>query len=282
MGTTSTTTLQIGQRLERYRIEGLLGSGGMGAVYRAHDQMLQRTVAIKVTDRADADTRRLLLQEGRLAASLSHPAICRVHAIRADGNPPFIVMEHVQGIPLSTLIQGGRGLPVDVALRHTRQLVDAVAYAHHRGVVHGDLKSANIMIEPGGTLKIVDFGLAVRHRIEGNAGEFDLETTRASGRSGAGTIPYMSPEMLRGGPSDLLSDVWAFGVVTYEMVSGCRPFTGATRYEVAAAILTCTPPPLPSHVPGRLRRIVVKCLEKSRDNRYRSGRDVAIDFEDLR
>jgi serine/threonine protein kinase len=256
--------------------------GGMGVVYRARDRKLQRTVAIKVTDRTDADTRRLLAQEGRLAASLCHPAICRVYAIGANGNPPFIVMEHVNGMPLSTLIQPGRGLPVEVALRHATQLVDAVAYAHHRGVVHGDLKSANIMIEPGGTLKIVDFGLAVRQRIDGDASQFDLETTRASGRSGAGTIPYMSPEVLRGGPSDLLSDVWALGVVTYEMLSGCRPFTGATRYEVAAAIFTCPPPPLPSHVPGSLRRIVVKCLEKSRDNRYRSGRDVATAFEDLR
>src|SRR5262245_29172215 len=282
MGSTCAATLRIGQPFGRYRIEGLLGSGGMGVVYRARDRKLQRTVAIKVPERTDADTRRLLLQEGRLAASLTHPAICRVHAIRANADPPFIVMEHVNGTPLSTVIQRGDGLPLELALRYATQLVGAVAYAHGRGVVHGDLKSANILIEPGGTLKVVDFGLAVRQRIDADASRFELETTRASGRSGAGTIPYMSPEVLRGGPSDLLSDVWALGVVTYEMLSGCRPFTGSTRYEMASAILTRGPWPLPPRVPGSLRRIVVKCLEKSPDDRYRSGRDVATAFEDFR
>ena len=282
MENTGGPALRIGQRLGRYRIEGLLGVGGMGAVYRAHDRMLQRTVAIKVPDRTDPDTRRSLLQEARLAASLSHPAICGVHAIGADGDQPFIVMEHVSGLPLSTLIPPGRGLPVASALRYATQLVNAVAHAHSRGVVHGDLKSANVMIEPGGAVKIVDFGLAVRQPIDGDARRFESDTTRAFSRSGAGTVPYMAPEVLSGRQADLPADVWGLGVLTYEMVSGRRPFAGATRYEVAAAILNDPPAPLPGHLPGALRRIVGRCLEKNPGGRYRSGRELAAAFEELR
>src|SRR5262249_12118874 len=190
--------VQIGQRVGRYQIEALLGVGGMGMVYRAHDGMLQRTVAIKVPGRTDSDTRRSLLEEARLAASLSHPAICGIHAVGADGDQPFIVMEHVRGMPLSTLIQPGRGLPIESALRYAMQLVDAVAHAHGRGVVHCDLKSANVMIDPTGAVKLIDFGLAVRQPLDGDASRFDVNTTRASSRSGAGTVPYMAPELLSG------------------------------------------------------------------------------------
>jgi serine/threonine protein kinase len=172
--------LRIGQRLGRYRIEALLGVGGMGLVYRAHDRMLQRTVAIKIPERTDSKARRWLLEEARAAASLSHPAICSVHAIGSDGDQAFIVMEHVKGAPLSTLIRPGSGLALDLVRRYVVQIVDAVAYAHSRGVVHCDLKSANIMIGQGGTVKLVDFGMAVRQPMAGDTDKVVADTTRAA------------------------------------------------------------------------------------------------------
>ena len=268
------TSLRIGQRLGRYRIEALLGMGGMAAVYRAHDRMLQRTVAIKVPNRTDADAWRSLLQEARLAALLSHPAICRIHAVGSDGHRPFIVMEHVIGVPISMVMQSER-LPVPAALGYITQIVQAVAHAHTRHVVHCDLKSSNILIGPDGSVKIVDFGIAVRQSTDEDTRSMDLETTRSCGSSGAGTIPYMAPEVLSGRRADWRSDVWALGVLMYEIFSGDRPFKGATRYEIAAAILGHAPAPLPARVPADLRLVVARCLEKEPDNRYRSGCEVA-------
>ena len=279
MGTSSGSPLQIGQRLGSYRIDALLGVGGMGAVYCARDRALRRTVAIKVVDRADAAARRALLQEARIAASLCHPGICSVHEVGCIGDQPFIVMEHVAGEPLSAVIPQGRGLPLETALHYALQIVDAVAHAHAHGVVHRDLKSANVMVGDGGVVKILDFGLATCQV----AVDPDSETTRTEtpSSSGAGTIPYMAPEILCGRRAGPRSDVWALGVLIHEMIAGSRPFAGATRYEVAAAILERAPAPLPAHVPAALRRVIARCLEKTIDERFASARQLAAALDEL-
>jgi serine/threonine protein kinase len=266
----------IGQDLGPYRIDALLGSGGMGIVYRATDRDLQRTVAIKVVAgmESDADARRWLLQEARLAAALSHPSICGVHEVGHLGDQPFIVMEHVAGSPLATLITKGNGLTLETALHYAIQIVDGVAHAHHHGIVHRDLKSSNIMIAPDGRAKILDFGLAVRQVSAAEAS--DAETTRSPDvPSGAGTVPYMAPELLRGRPADTRSDIWALGVLLQEMITGRRPFRGATRYELAAAILGEPAIPLPQQVPASMRHLVSRCLAKNPADRYQLASELA-------
>src|SRR6185503_9803035 len=175
------TTLKVGEIVAGYRIDGLLGSGGMGRVYLARDNALQRTVAIKLVD-PRCQRPQELVREARLAASLDHPAICTIHGVDYLGEEPFLVMEHVKGRPLSKVIRGRRSVSVTTALDFARQIVAAVAHAHDRGVIHGDLKSSNIMVGPDGRIKILDFGLAVR-RDGGIAGE-EIDTTHRSPASG--------------------------------------------------------------------------------------------------
>ena len=272
----------IGRTLGSYRIDALLGAGGMGIVYRAWDCELERTVAIKVVDRArsNGDGARWLLQEARLAAALSHPSICAIHEVgRVDGQP-FIVMEHVKGSLLASLIPEGEGLSLESALHYASQIVDAVAHAHGRGIVHRDLKSSNIMIAPDGRAKLLDFGLAVRHGVDVESGEL---ATTCSGEtpSAAGTVPYMSPERLRGRTADARADIWALGVLIYEMVTGRRPFSGSTRYEMAAAILGDAAVPLPPTVPVWLRQVIARALARNPADRYQCARELALALDDL-
>jgi serine/threonine protein kinase len=274
--------LQIGQNMGRYRIEALLGAGGMGVVYLAHDDELRRRVAIKLIDsrRRDRRSSRLLLEEARVTASLNHPAICGVHEVGLLGDDPYIVLEHVDGTPLSDLIPRDRGLNVETAIHYAIDIVDGIAHAHARGVVHGDLKSSNVMIERGGRVRILDFGLAVHRTVA--TGSDSLETTRpCTVLSGAGTVPYMAPELLSGRSADPRSDVWAIGVVIFEMLAGCRPFRGGTTYELAAAILNGRPAPLPPRVPRTLRRIVRKCLCGDPVSRFVTARDLAVALDDV-
>jgi serine/threonine protein kinase len=271
--------LRVGQRFGPYRIDGVLGTGGMGIVYRAHDRKLRRTVAIKLVDRSNAAARRSLLQEARLAASLSHPSICAVYEVGRIRDQPYVVMEHVVGQPLSAIIRTGAGIGIEVTLHYTNQIVDAVAHAHGRNIVHCDLKSANIMITSGGGVKILDFGLANRQPVDLDASA--TETTRSEMPSGAGTVPYMAPEVLRGHRADRRSDVWALGILLYEMAAGRRPFAGATRYELAAAILGEDPPPLPGRVPAGLCAIAARCLTKDPDRRFPCARSLAVALDDL-
>jgi eukaryotic-like serine/threonine-protein kinase len=270
----------IGQDLGPYRIEALLGTGGMGIVYRARHLQLERTVAIKMVDRgrSKADSERWLLQEARLAAALNHPCICNVHDIGYVGDQPFIVMEHVEGTLLSALIPAGQGFPVGTALHYALQIADAVAHAHGRGIVHRDLKSSNIIVGPDGRVKLLDFGLAVRT----NADASELDTTGSKEMpSEAGTVPYMAPELLRGRPADRRSDVWALGVLVHEMLTGRRPFVGATRYELAAAILGDPVVPLAREVPAGWRSVVARSLMKDPAERYQCAREVSAALDDL-
>jgi serine/threonine protein kinase len=273
--------IRVGQTLGRYRIEGLLGRGGMGQVYLARDTSLRHTVAIKVVD-PDRQNRSGLIREARLAAALDHPSICAVHEIGQLGGEPYIVMEHVKGTPLATVIRGRRAVPIETALWYERQIADAVAHAHDRGIVHGDLKSSNVMIAANGRVKVLDFGLAVRRVSPDEASLAETDTPCQSPSSAcAGTVPYMAPELLRGHAPDELSDIWALGVMLHEMLVGCRPFRGATAYELAAHILADERVPVSGRVPDAVSHIIDCCLSAIPPDRYLSARALSAAIRDI-
>jgi len=272
----------LGQQLGHYRILEKIGAGGMGEVYRAHDEQLDRDVALKVLPAhtlTDETARARLLREARAAAALNHPHICTIHEVGEAGGQAYIAMELVEGKPLSALVPG-QGLPVETVLRFGSQIADALAHAHERRIVHRDLKSANVVITPEGRAKVLDFGLA--KRISGE--ELAEVTTRSQAsltQAGAliGTVPYMAPEQLRGQPADARSDVWALGVVLYEMVAGARPFQGQTSFELSSAILNQVPPPLSPAVPTQLGAVIERCLAKEPGQRYQQGSEVRAALE---
>ena len=274
---------KVGQQIGVYRIEALLGSGGMGAVYLAQDAELGRRVAIKVVGpvASDPESSRSLLDEARMAAALNHPSICSVHGVGRIDAEPFIVMEHIVGRPLSSLIPEGSGLPLETAIHYAMQITDALAHAHARGVVHGDIKSANVMVGADGRTKILDFGLAVRPVKTSVPGDAPTTTRRPIERSCSGTVAYMAPELLRGLAPSVRSDLWAFGVLFYEMLTGLRPFAGGTAYELAAAVLTHPPMPLPSRIPARLRALVSRCLATHPSDRFGSATELGAALDDL-
>jgi serine/threonine protein kinase/TolB-like protein len=267
----------VGRQLAHYRILHELGAGGMGEVYRARDERLERDVAIKVLPAArlaDPTARARLLREARAAAALNHPHICTIHEVGESGGRTYIAMELVEGRPLSARLAAG-GLPLDETVRYGVQLADALAHAHDRGVLHRDLKSANIIVTPDGRVKVLDFGLARRLTTE----DVTTATTQSQvflTRPGAlmGTVAYMAPEQLRGRVADQRSDVWALGVVLYEMAAGALPFQGQTGFELSATILSELPaPPAPSGPPA-LQAVIARCLEKDADRRYARAGDV--------
>jgi TolB-like protein/Tfp pilus assembly protein PilF/predicted Ser/Thr protein kinase len=260
----------VGTTLAQYHIEALLGSGGMGIVYRAFDTRLQRTVAIKLLQSVARDDsgRARLLKEARSASSLNHPNICTIYEVGELEGQAYIVMECVEGKTLSRLIPPGEGLPLEQALGYATQIADGLAHAHDRGVVHRDLKSANVVIASDGRVKILDFGVA-RRADEGRCLD-DTQTMTASAEGAmAGTPLYMAPEVLRGEAADVRSDIWAFGVTLYEMAAGERPFDARSASELASAILRDPPAPLPPHVPPGLRAVITRCLAKDPERRYR-------------
>jgi eukaryotic-like serine/threonine-protein kinase len=266
-------SIPSGTRLGSYEILSMLGSGGMGAVYRAYDSKLQRTVAVKIlSEEAGEDGRRLLLQEARAASALSHPHICVIYEVgEADGRA-FIAMEYVDGKPLSEMIPA-QGLPVETVLRYGTQIAEALTHAHDRGVIHRDLKSSNIIVSREGLAKVVDFGLARRFAF--SAPDMPTSSNVLETDSGlAGTISYMAPELLLGDPPTVASDLWALGVLLYEMSSGHLPFTGRTSFELTAAVLRGGVPPLSAAVPSGIRMIIALCLAREPAARYRSAGEV--------
>jgi serine/threonine protein kinase/Flp pilus assembly protein TadD len=278
----------IGRTLGHYRVLAKLGEGGMGVVYRAHDERLDRDVALKVLPAgtlSDATARARLLQEARLASKLNHPHICTIFDVAEEGattgSPQailFIAMELVEGHSLSERLAAG-GMPPDEVLRYGLQIADAVAHAHERGVVHRDLKCANVVVTPEGRAKVLDFGLA-RRLTEG-----DLEgVTRSlvsltAPNAVIGTLAYMAPEQLRGQPADARSDVWALGVMLHEMAAGERPFHGHTSFELSLAILREAPRPLPGRVPPALQAVIAKCLSREPGARYRNAGELRAALE---
>lgn len=270
----------IGSRIGQYRIESQLGAGAMGVVYRAYDTRLERLVAIKVFSDLDATpkARERLLHEARSASALNHPHICTIHEVGESGDTPYLVMEFVEGRPLSGLIPAG-GFPVETVALYGSQIASALAHAHSRGVVHRDLKCLNIVVTPEGHTKVLDFGIALRQAQIASDADTIIKTKaqndsfQTAGRV-AGTVAYMAPEALRGEPVDRRADIWALGVVLYEMASASLPFSGQTSFEVSGHILHAPPPALPDRVPAALRAIVLQCLAKDPARRYQDAGEV--------
>jgi eukaryotic-like serine/threonine-protein kinase len=271
--------MEDGQIVGSYTITRKLGEGGMGAVFLAYDTTLHRPVALKfIAHAADTESSRSrLLREARNAAALNHPNICTIHEVNHEGGTAFIAMEYVEGRSLRDAIDDTGALPKGDVLRFAIQMADALAYAHEHGVVHRDLKAANVMIAADGRLKIVDFGLARRD----DALITDATTLASVVHAGspAGTPYAMSPEQVRGEPADARSDVWALGVLLYEMLTGTKPFASASVPELFSAILKEPPRAWPSAVSPALRGVVERCLEKDPSRRYQRARDVQLVLE---
>ena len=263
-----------------YRILAKIGQGGMGIVYRAHDEMLDRDVALKVVgaeSSVEKSSREHLLHEARASSGLSHPNICTIHEVGEFDGELFMVMELVEGKPLKTLI-GSVGLAVESILRYGIQIAGALAHAHSRNIVHHDLKSANIVVTPQGLVKVLDFGLA--KRLPDTAGEATGSIALVEGTSAiAGTLSYIAPEVLRGQPGDHRSDLWALGVVLYEAASGQLPFRGSTSLEISSAIIHELPPPLPDRIPPGLWAIIQRCLMKEPAQRYQQAGEIQAALE---
>ena len=255
------TNEQIGQ----YRITGRLGQGGMGEIFAARDEKLNRTVAVKFIANAQMDSeasRRLFLREARAAAALDHPFICTVHDVLEHNGQPVIVMERVEGETLLALISRG-SLPVDQLVRYSKEIAEALGAAHARGIVHRDIKASNIMLTPSGHVKVMDFGLAVI--LNASADDATAHVSEELKTRVAGTLPYMAPEVLRGEPSTPAADVYALGVVMYEMATGRRPFGGKNDAMLISEILERKPTPprhLNSVVPRSLDDLIVGLLAK--------------------
>jgi serine/threonine-protein kinase len=265
----------VGQTLGRYRILETLGAGGMGVVYRAHDPTLDRDVALKVLQPevlASEAGRKRFVAEALALSRLNHPHICTVYEIAEADGQTFIAMEYVRGRPLSTLIPSG-GLPAEKLLRYGTQTSSALAHAHEHGIVHRDLKSANVIVTPEGLVKVLDFGLARRLDSEQDAAAPTRSDITAPNTM-LGTPAYMAPEVLLGSPADVRSDVWSLGVILHEMAVGTRPFSGNTTAGLTSAIIKDAPGPLPSRVPAGLYAVIQRCLAKEPEQRYQAMGEV--------
>jgi TolB-like protein len=274
--------LPAGGRLAHYRIISQLGAGGMGEVYHARDEQLDRDIAVKLLPAVsfgDPAARSRLVREARAAAALNHPNVCTVYEVGEANGQAYIAMELVEGQTLSAKLASG-ALPTDLVIDYGRQLADALTHAHERGVVHRDLKSNNIIVTPDGRAKVLDFGLAKRSTgADLAAAVTQMHASLSQPGTVVGTLPYMSPEQLRGESAQVSSDIWALGVVLYEMTTGMRPFQGQTPFELSASILNDTPLPLPAHVPWSLRTAIDRCLVKDCSERYRNAADVRASLE---
>ena len=236
--------MMLGDALLHYRIDARLGAGAMGVVYRAYDTRLERTVAIKQLQDAlsELSTARIL-EEARAASALNHPNIATIYDVVVVDGRAVIVMEYVDGIPLSQLIPAG-GLAPSVVIDYGRQIADAVSAAHERGVVHRDIKSSNIVLTGSGRPKVLDFGLA--RRLPVNASGQVEASAQPTTLGVAGTPAYMSPEALRGEAAAPRVDVWSLGIVLYEMATGHRPYEDGTPFQLAAAVLSQSPVVVPA------------------------------------
>src|SRR5579862_9441442 len=271
----------IGQILGHCRVVAKIGEGGMGVVYRAYDEVLHRDVALKVVkkdSRLDASSSQRLLHEARASSALAHPNICTIYEVAENEGELYIVMELVEGKTLAEMAAAG-GLPPESVLRYAVQIASALARAHDRGIVHRDLKTANIVITTEGLVKVLDFGLAKQVGggiLEGPTRSF---ATIDNTSSVSGTLPYMAPEILRGEVADHRSDLWALGIVLYEAVSGRRPFAGRTGFEISSAIMREIPELLGPPVPPGLWAIIQRCLAKEPLQRYQRAGEVQAALE---
>ena len=271
--------LTPGTRLGAYEVVSAIGAGGMGEVYRATDSNLKRAVAIKVLPAAvagDADRLTRFQREAEVLAALNHPNIAAIYGLEKTADFTAIVMELVEGEDLSALIDRSGSRPLADALPIAKQIADALEAAHEQGIVHRDLKPANIKVRADGTVKVLDFGLAKAMDVTGasNADAMKSPTMTARATQAGmiiGTAAYMAPEQARGKPVDKRADIWAYGVVLYEMLSGRRAFAGEEISDVLAAVLRqdIDWSVLPEETPRRLRRLLERCLDRDVKSRLR-------------
>ena len=280
--------IAAGTRLGRYEIRSKIGEGGMGEVYRAYDPKVNREVAIKILPASlstDKDRLARFEQEAQAAGGLNHPNILIIHHVDTHDGAPYIVSELLEGETLRERM-GGVALPQRKAIDYALQMAHGLAAAHEKGIVHRDLKPENIFITKDGRVKILDFGLAKLTGADSAQSQTEVPTRRVNTDAGVvmGTIGYMSPEQVRGKPADHRSDIFSFGAVLYEMLSGRRAFRGESTADTISAILREDPPELSSTNRGinpALERVVNHCLEKSAEERFNSARDLAFAIEAL-
>ncbi len=275
----------LGKTFSQYRIEASLGKGGMGEVYLAQDTTLDRKVALKFLAeemQQDSNARLRFLREAKSAASLDHPYICKIYAVGEDQGKSFIAMEYVQGATLKDRLAKGP-LKLKEALVTAVEMAEALEEAHNKKIVHRDIKPSNIMLAQTGHVKIMDFGLAKYLAASGDEEQVNTTDLTEEG-SALGTVPYMSPEQIRGQPVDTRSDIFSFGLLLYELLTGVNPFRKGTTMDTAQAIINETAPPLArfTHdIPELLQHVVRKMLNKEAERRYQLIHEVRIDLEDL-
>ncbi len=281
-------SLTSGTRLGVYEIIALIGEGGMGQVFRARDTRLDRDVAIKILPEAfahDADRLARFTREAKTLASLNHPNIAAIYGLEESGGVSALVMELVEGDDLSQRIAKG-AIPIDEALPIAKQIAGALEAAHEQGIVHRDLKPANVKVRPDGTVKVLDFGLARAFELGGTSPQATMSPTLSIHATQAGVIlgtaAYMSPEQAAGKPVDKRSDIWAFGVVLTEMLTGRQVFAGETVSHVLASVLKDEPDwaALPSNTPAPIHRLVRRCLVKDRKRRLADAADAILEIDD--
>src|SRR5579862_2261837 len=279
--------LTSGTRLGPYEIHSSIGAGGMGEVYRAGDSRLGRDVAIKILPTsfsADPDRLRRFAQECRATAALNHPNILSIFDIGEDRGAPYVVSELLEGETLRDRLREG-AIPSRKAIDYARQIASGLAAAHDKGITHRDLKPENLFITNDGRVKILDFGLAkLTHPEADSSGDAPTLQIATDAGTVMGTVGYMAPEQVRGKPADARSDIFAFGAILYEMLSGKRAFHGDSAADTMSAILKEDPPDLTEtnrNVSPALERIVRHCLEKNPAERFQSARDVAFNLDAL-
>ena len=281
--------LATGSRLGSYEILAPIGAGGMGEVYRARDAKLSRDVALKVLPDAfarDAERMSRFQREAKVLASLNHPNIATIHGLEDSGKTHALVMELVEGPTLADRIRTGP-IAIDEALRIAKQMCDALEYAHERGIVHRDLKPANVKVTNDDAVKVLDFGLA--KALEGDAASIDIANSPTMSRMATqagvllGTAAYMSPEQAKGKAVDRRADIWAFGCVLYEMLTGKMAFQGETVTDTLAAVIRAEPDwsQLPAATPIRVRVLLQRCLQKDPKQRLRDIGDARISLEEV-
>jgi serine/threonine-protein kinase len=279
----------LAQTIAHYRIQAKIGAGGMGEVYRATDTRLNRDVAIKVLPEAlarDGDRMTRFEREAKVLASLNHPNIASIYGLEESNGARALVMELVEGLTLAERIKQG-ALPLDEALSMAKQIAEALEYAHERGIIHRDLKPSNVKLTPDGQVKVLDFGLA--KALEGETSEEELQNSptlsAAATRAGVllGTAAYMSPEQARGKRVDRRADIWAFGCVLYEMLTGQDAFGGETTSDILACVIRAEPDwsAIPASVPPRIRELLRRCLQKDPKKRLQAIGDARITLEDV-
>jgi eukaryotic-like serine/threonine-protein kinase len=281
--------LTPGNRLGPYEILTPLGAGGMGEVYRARDAKLGRDVALKVLPEAfarDAERMARFQREAKVLASLNHPNIATIHGLEDSGATHALVMELVEGPTLADRIRSGP-IPIEESLRIAKQICEALEYAHERGIVHRDLKSANVKVTSDDAVKVLDFGLA--KAIEGDAASIDIATSPTISRMATlagvllGTAAYMSPEQAKGKSVDRRADIWAFGCVLYEMLTGQMAFRGESVTDTLAAVIRAEPDwsQLPAATPIRVRVLLQRCLQKDPKQRLQAIGDARISLDEV-